>query len=123
MSSTLPDDRIRLQHMVEAAQAVQQMIANRSRGDLDTDLMLRLAVVRAIEILGEAASRISAPTRAATSAIPWTAIVAMRNRLSHAYFDVDYDVVWRTATVEIPAVLPSLQEALERGRSGGAGEP
>lgn len=74
--------------------------------------MLRLAVVRAIEVLGEAASRVSTETRGATRAIPWAAIVGMRNRLSHAYFDIDYDIVWRTATVEIPGLLPSLRAAL-----------
>lgn len=84
--------------MVEAAEAVLQVIDNRTRQDVDTDLMLRLAVVRAIEILGEAASRVSTETRTATLAIPWAAIVGMRNRLTHAYFDIDYDIVWRTAT-------------------------
>jgi uncharacterized protein with HEPN domain len=41
-------------------------------------------------------------------------MVGMRNRLSHAYFDIDYDIVWRTATVEIPGILPSLRKALGR---------
>lgn len=51
-----PDDRIRLQHMVEAAEAVLQVIDHRTRQDMDTDLMLRLAVVRAVEVFGEAAA-------------------------------------------------------------------
>lgn len=101
------DDRIRLAHMVEAAEAVLQLVDNRARPDLDSDLMLRLAIVRAIEILGEAASRISSETRKGMSLVPWTAIVAMRNRLTHAYFDIDYDVVWRTATIEIPNIPPA----------------
>lgn len=113
-----PDDRIRLQHMVEAAEAVFQVIDNRTRQDLDIDLMLRLAVVRAVEVFGEAASRVSTETRSASPAIPWAAIVGMRNRLSHAYFDIDYDIVWRTATVEIPGILPSLRDALGRSADG-----
>lgn len=107
-----PEDRIRIRHMVEAAEAVLLVIEKRTRQDLDADLVLRLAVVRAIEILGEAASRVSVETRGTLPAIPWSAIVGMRNRLSHAYFDIDYDIVWRTATDEVPAVLPALRVAL-----------
>jgi uncharacterized protein with HEPN domain len=107
-----PEDRIRLEHMLESAHAIAQVVRDRSREDLDTDLLLRLAVVRAIEILGEAASRLSAEARAEMPEIPWASIVGMRNRLSHAYFDIDYDIVWRTATVEIPGLTPVLREAL-----------
>jgi uncharacterized protein with HEPN domain len=107
-----PDDRIRLAHMVEAAEAILQVIDNRARNDLDTDLTLRLAVVRAIEVLGEAASRVSTEVRTTVPEIPWAAIIGMRNRLSHAYFDIDYEIVWRTATVEIPGLLPALRDAL-----------
>jgi uncharacterized protein with HEPN domain len=107
-----PDDRVRLMHMVEAADAILQVIENRRREDLDTNLLLRLALVRAIEILGEAASRVSDGTRAAVPAVPWAAIVGMRNRLTHAYFDIDYDIVWATATNEIPDLVPRLREAL-----------
>src|SRR5713101_8147037 len=108
-----PDDRIRIRHMVEAAEAVLQIIDQRTRHDLDADLTLRLAVVRAIEILGEAASLVSIETRTLVSTIPWAAIAGMRNRLIHAYFEIDYDIVWRTATTEIPAMLPALREALD----------
>jgi uncharacterized protein with HEPN domain len=63
--------------------------------------MLLFAVVRAIEIVGEAASRISAETRLATPSIPWAEIVAMRNRVIRAYFDVDLDILWKTVSIEI----------------------
>lgn len=107
-----PDDRVRLEHMAEAAETLLRIVGQRGRGDLDSDGVLRLAVVRAIEILGEPASRVSAETRSGVPAIPWAAIVGMRNRLGHAYFDIDSDIVWRTATIEIPGMLPSLHEAL-----------
>ena len=71
--------------------------------------MLLFAVVRAIEIVGEAASKVSPETRAAHRAIPWGAIIGMRNRLIHAYFETNVQVVWETATVEIPAILPLLK--------------
>jgi uncharacterized protein with HEPN domain len=83
-----------------------------ARTELDTNPMLLFALVRAIEIIGEAAGRVSAETRAAAPGIPWPLIVAMRNRLIHAYFDVDRDILWRTATEELPALLPTLRALL-----------
>ncbi|MBN1945333.1 MAG: DUF86 domain-containing protein [Bradymonadales bacterium] len=103
------DDRIRVQHMIEAAQEVARFIAGRERSDLDTDRMLLFAVVRAIEILGEAANRVTEETRTGATQIPWKAIVGMRNRIVHAYFDIDGDIVWKAAAEEIPALLALLR--------------
>jgi uncharacterized protein with HEPN domain len=88
--------------MIEAAEAACSFIAGRTRNDLDSDRMLVFAVVRAIEILGEAAAKVSPETRHIASDIPWPLIVSMRNRLIHAYFDIDHEVVWKTATEELP---------------------
>ena len=77
--------------MIRAAEAVTAFVAGRKRADLDTDDMLLFALVRAIEIIGEAASTVSAETRAAVPSVPWTRISAMRNRLIHAYFDIDHE--------------------------------
>lgn len=108
------EDRIRLQHMAEAAQAAQTFVSGRQRADFDQDRMLQFAVMRAIEIVGEAAARVSAETRAEVPAISWLAIVGMRNRLVHAYFSIDRDVVWQTVAVELPSRLASLNDALAR---------
>jgi uncharacterized protein with HEPN domain len=103
------EDRVRLLHMIEAAQAASNFVAGRTRMDLEADQMLLFAVVRAIEVLGEAANKVSTEVRRANPNIPWKAIVGMRNRLIHAYFDVDTDMVWETVQVEIPGLLPLLQ--------------
>jgi uncharacterized protein with HEPN domain len=71
--------------------------------------MLLFALVRALEIIGEAASRVTEGTRAAAADIPWNLIVSMRNRLIHAYFDIDVNVVWKAATEELPELLPKLR--------------
>jgi uncharacterized protein with HEPN domain len=68
--------------------------------------MLLLAVVRGIEINGEAATIVSAETRDRSPEIPWPAIVTMRPRLIHGSFDVDPGIVWRPATEEVPALIP-----------------
>lgn len=87
-------------------------MAGRERADLDSDTMLLFAVVQAIQIVGEAASRVSPETRQATPSVPWARIIGMRNRLVHAYADIDREIVWKTVTVEIPAVLPLLTALL-----------
>lgn len=100
--------------MLEAAENTQRFISAKSRADLDTDPMLLFALVRAIEIVGEAASRVSAEQRTASPTVPWTAIVAMRNRLIHAYFDIDRDIVWRTVTEEIPSLQSKILQLLPK---------
>ena len=71
--------------------------------------MLLFALARCVEIVGEAASRLSTEAQASTPAIPWPAIVGMRNRLIHAYFDVDTEIVWKTVTEELPALATQLR--------------
>jgi uncharacterized protein with HEPN domain len=103
------DDRIRLRHMIDAAEAAARFISGRSRADLDHDQQLLFAVIRAIELVGEAAAKLSSETRGSAQTIPWSAIVSMRNRLIHGYFDIDTDIVWATATIELPQLLPALR--------------
>ena len=99
--------------MLESAESVLAFIAGRTRADLDDDRILLFALVYAIQVIGEAASKVSTATRDAHPEIPWPAIVGMRNRLVHAYFDIDPEVVWKTATEELPAVLPLLRALVE----------
>jgi uncharacterized protein with HEPN domain len=87
------DDRVRILHMIDAAESLEQFIAGRERTDLATDRMLLFAIIRAIELIGEAASRVTNETKDGIPDIPWIAIVGMRNRLIHGYFDIDADVV------------------------------
>jgi uncharacterized protein with HEPN domain len=106
------DDRVRLQHMFDAAREALTFAKDRERRDLDTDRMLVLALVKSIEIIGEAGARVSEEGRDAAPDVPWPEIVAMRNRLVHAYFDVNLDVVWETVRKDLPALVAALQSAL-----------
>lgn len=74
--------------------------------------MLAMALTRCLEILGEATSKVSSETSSRLPAIPFAKIVAMRNRLIHAYFDVDLDIVWTTVTDDLPGLLLAVDEAL-----------
>jgi uncharacterized protein with HEPN domain len=95
--------------MLDAAREAISFAAERTRGDLDRDRMLVLAIVKDVEIIGEAASRTTAAMRASHPEVPWAQIIAMRNRLIHAYFDVDLQVVWDTVTVDLPQLVTVLE--------------
>lgn len=104
-----PDDLIRLRHMAEAARLAIGFAHARERADLDRDAMLRLAVLHAVQIVGEAAARLSEAGRAAVPGIEWPAVVGMRNRLVHAYFDINTDILWDTLQFGLPDLLARLQ--------------
>ena len=102
------EDLVRVLHMIEAAELVSEFMSGRQRDDLDKDRMLLFAVVRAVEVLGEAAGKVSESTRTAAPDLPWAAMTGMRNRLIHGYFDIDTEIVWQTVAEEIPTLLPKL---------------
>jgi uncharacterized protein with HEPN domain len=108
----LKPDSVRLQHMIDAANEALSFIAGKSKSELKTDRALALALVKSIEIVGEAASKVSRELRSKSPEIPWTDIVAMRNRLIHSYFDVNLDIVWQTVTDELPPVVEQIQKLL-----------
>lgn len=108
----LKPDIVRLQHMVDAANEALSFIADKSKAELETDRALALALVKSIEIVGEAASNVSRELRSRYPEIPWADIVAMRNRLIHTYFDVNLDIVWQTVTVELPPLVTEIQKLL-----------
>lgn len=106
------DDSTRLQHMLEAATEACEMIANETRPSLDSDRKLSLALVRLIEIVGEAAASVSKAQQSQLLGIPWKSLIGMRNRIVHAYFDVDLDIVWRTVTEDLPPLINELERIL-----------
>ena len=89
------------------------MAREETRNSLETDEKFSLAVVRLLEIIGEAATHVSAESKAQLSTLPWPQIVGMRNRIVHAYFDVDYDVVWNTLQNDIPFLIRELETILD----------
>lgn len=109
----LPEDRIRLQHMLEAAVQARQFTHGRDPSHLESDRMLLFALVKCLEIIGKAAGKVSAETRRHSPAIPWRNMAAMRNRLIHAYFDVDPEVVRQTVEAELPKLIEDLQALLQ----------
>lgn len=115
-SSMNAEDLIRLRHMLDAAQEAVSFAHGRTRDDLSSDRMLLLSLVKEIEIIGEAANRISAATRANLPDIPWPDLIGMRHRLIHAYADVNLDVVWTTVIADLPSLIRVLQPVLSQSR-------
>jgi uncharacterized protein with HEPN domain len=105
----LRDDFIRVRHMLDAAKEAISFVDNKTRDDLENNRMLALSIVKSIEIVGEAASKVTKGSREAHPEIPWTDIVAMRNRLIHAYFNIDLDRVWDTVTDDLPSLAALLE--------------
>jgi uncharacterized protein with HEPN domain len=97
----------------DAAQEIVTFTKNRTRSDLDSDQMLVRAVSMSCGIIGEAAARIDASFREEYAVIPWQQIIGMRNFLFHEYFRVDHDILWNTATIAVPALIPQLVQILQ----------
>jgi uncharacterized protein with HEPN domain len=91
--------------MIEAAKEACEMAAGEDRSTLDSDRKLSLALVRLIEIVGEAAASISKDKQSQLTEIPWKSVIGMRNRIVHAYFDIDLDVVWQTVVDDFPFLI------------------
>jgi uncharacterized protein with HEPN domain len=105
-------DAIRLRHMREAVASALEMADGRERLDLTVNMMLAMALARCLEILGEAAAKVTPDVRVRFPAIPFAKMVSMRNHLIHAYFDVDLDIVWTTVADDLPSLLTVLDSAL-----------
>jgi uncharacterized protein with HEPN domain len=86
----------------------------RSRAHLDDDPVLAAALERFVEVMGEAASRLSEETRNANPQVRWREIIALRNRLVHGYFAVDHDVLWNIVQDDIPKLIIALENILDQ---------
>jgi len=108
-----PKSVVRLRHMLDHAREAVSMVQGKTRVDLDTDRKLNLALVRLLEIIGEAAGRISKEDRDRYSNIPWAEIVGLRNRLIHGYDEVDFDILWEIVTADLQSLIKNLEKLLE----------
>jgi len=107
------DDSSRIRHIIEVSEKALEFTKGKQRSDLDRDDILGLALVRLLEIVGEAAGGVSEKLRAKYPDIPWRDM-SMRNRLIHGYFDVNLDAVWQTVTAELPPLVGQLRELLRK---------
>jgi uncharacterized protein with HEPN domain len=107
-----PDDRGRLQDMLESAEEAAEVARGKGREDMDRDRVLNLALARLLEIIGEAAAGPSPEFRRRHPEVPWADIIGLRNRLIHNYRDVDFNILWQIIDVDPPILIIDLKRIL-----------
>ena len=109
-----PDrDRLRLLDMRDAAEDAISIAGGYSRAEIEKIRMQQLALVKAVEIIGEAANHVSEETKALAPDIDWGDIVGMRNNLVHAYWKINYDALWDVITYQLPPLISELHRLIE----------
>ncbi len=103
---------VSLRHMLDHALEAVAMTQGKTRADLDEDRQLNLAIVRLLEIIGEAATRIPKEDQDRYPDISWPEIVSLRNRLIHGYDTVDFDILWEIVNHDLPGLIKSLKKIL-----------
>ena len=110
------DENALLLDMLLASREAQEIAHGATISDFRQNRILQLAILKAVEIVGEAASRIGANTREQNPDIPWSDIVGMRNRLVHGYFEVNLARVWETVEQDIPRLIAQLERLVSEER-------
>ncbi len=110
---TLHDDQVSLSDMLNHAREASELMVDFSLEELRRNRVIQLALTRLVEIVGEAANRVSPETRDTSPGIPWPQIVGMRNRLVHGYDVIDLDLLRRTIKEDLPPLIAALREVLE----------
>ncbi len=114
------DPRVYIHHMLDHAIEALEMTRGRSRANLDTDRMLNLALVRLTEGVGEASGRVPQDFRSLYPDVPWRQTSDLRNRLIHAYDEINFDTLWEITRNEVPSPVERLEAILdENGRLTG----
>jgi uncharacterized protein with HEPN domain len=103
------DDFVYVGHMLDKALEALSLVHEKTRQDYDRDTVLRLALTHLIQVIGEAARRVSPSFRDRHAQIPWEAIAGMRNKIVHDYMDVDEDIVWDSVVHELPLLVAELK--------------
>jgi uncharacterized protein with HEPN domain len=106
-------DEVRLAHILDAILEIEQISQGLSLEELAGNRIKQLALSKLIEIVGEAANSLSAETRAAIPEVNWSAMIAVRNRLFHACFEVDYEIIWSTIYGDLPGLKLQLQKFID----------
>jgi len=106
----MKSDLIRLHHILKAAQDIIRFTKGKTRNDIKTDEILVLALVKEIEIIGEAATKLSIETKEKFPNIEWRDMIGMRNRLIHAYDEIDFGILCDTIANDIPQLIDELEQ-------------
>ena len=109
------DPMVRVRHMLDHAREAVEMVRGKTRADLDANRQLNLALVRLVEVIGEAAARIPDDFRARYPQVPWRQIVGMRHRMIHDYDVIDFDILWAVLRQDLPPLIEQLEAIVREG--------
>lgn len=109
------DPMVRVRHMLDHTREAVEMVKGKTRADLDADRQLNLALVRLVEVIGEAAARIPDDFRALYPQVPWRQIVGMRHRMIHDYDVIDFDILWAVLRQDLPPLIEQLEGIVREG--------
>ncbi|MBM2846489.1 MAG: hypothetical protein HW407_1801 [Bacteroidetes bacterium] len=104
------DELVYVGHMLDKAHEALSLVRGKTRQDYDRDSALRLALTHLIQVIGEAARRVSPQFRDRHPQIPWEAIAGMRSKIVHDYMNVDEDIVWDSVTQELHPLIEELKK-------------
>jgi|ERR1700709_1474986 len=102
-------DLLYLGHMLDVSVQAVEKLRGKDREDFETDENLRLALAHLIQMIGEAARRVSPESQQKYPQIPWSDVIGMRHKIVHDYLDVDFDVVWEVVTADLPELIDQLR--------------
>ena len=106
------DELVYVGHMLDTAHEALLLVRGKTRQDYDSDTALRLALTHLIQVIGEAARRVSSQFRERHPEVPWDAIAGMRSKIVHDYMNVDEDIVWDSVTQELQPLIEDLKKIL-----------
>ena len=111
----LKDDLVYLNHMLDMARKAIGKVTTKSRADFDTDEDLRMVLAHLVQIVGEAARRVSTETREHHPEIPWHKVIGMRHRIVHDYMDINQDILWDVVSSDLRELIPLLEAIMLQG--------
>ncbi len=103
------NDRKYLNNMLEMSREAMELVQNKAREDLDRDKQLTLSLLKYLEIIGSAASRISRECQNGCEPIPWDQVTEMKQQVIHTYLEIDLDWIWEKMEKELPALSKALE--------------
>ena len=116
-------DLLLLREMRDAAVAIRGLVGDRTAEEVEADNLRRSAILWHFTVLGEAAGQVSGETKDANQEIPWRAATRLRNRIVHAYWDIDVETLVATAEDDLPQMIGQLQSAIDDSRVDDINEP
>lgn len=106
------DDTVYLHHILDTIESIEDYTRGMSENEFLSNSMAHDAVVRQIEIIGEAARNVSDEFQNTHSKLPWAKMIGIRNKITHEYFNVNYAIVWDTVIDDLPLLKKSIKKIL-----------